>query len=172
MVGSVSGVKVLQQWVLEQQCLQPWQAVWLHLMSSNLFSPHSRYAIGTFLASNTFCQWIHTFKCILALKLNGPPFASKLQCCTYIKILDQRTGQVYFTLCILFRINYGPLWWSIVFVSSVQCGYVQHSFCEEIAGTRESQGYMWYEHCQDNHPTKWLFSKNGFSTVSFRSTKS
>lgn len=66
----------------------------------------------------------------------------QLQCCTYIKILDQRAGQVYFPLCILFRINDGPLWRSIACVSSVQCGYGQHSFCEEIAGARESQGYM------------------------------
>jgi hypothetical protein len=78
-VGPVSGVKVLQQWVLEQQCLQPWQAAWLHLMSSNFFSPHSRYAIGAFLASNIFCQSIHTFKCIPVLKSSGPQFASKVQ---------------------------------------------------------------------------------------------
>jgi hypothetical protein len=52
-VGPVSGVKVLQQWVLEQQCLQPWQAAWLHLMSSNSFSPHSGYVTGAFLGMLT-----------------------------------------------------------------------------------------------------------------------
>jgi hypothetical protein len=51
-------------------------------------------------------------------------------------------GQVYFPLCILFRINDGPLWQSIACVSYVRCGYGQDSFCEEIAGARESQGYM------------------------------